>query len=498
MRSAQRIRFLAILLAAISTRLLASSAPLRINESEMSAVISEKEITLIAPALNESETAVSGTLYVDLLDPKDAVVASSKTTERLNPGRNLIKLSLPRPAVPTVSDNDPALWYRVKYRLLLGDQQADQQADNQQTDDKQATSGLVALGAIAPDMFELRVAHADKALPGQPYQVRVHAANPVTRKPVSGVEVHGELEFDADENRAVITRTTNSSGDAVLLFHIPARVTEGGSVTMESRKRDQTREEDFDFDLDPRARIIINTDKLLYQPGQSLHARAVFLSVDKHAIAGEAAEFTLLDPEANTVFSTTANTNEFGIASIDWELPDSAELGPYALRVELPTSERYGSAQAMTNVRISRYDLPNFTVAAKPDRSYYLPGQSGSVEVSAKYLFGKDLTHGAVKLVREEQRHWDSDQRKWVADESDQKSAELDHSGRAKFALDVKKPQEELAGETYKRFEDLNYAAYVTDPSSGKTEQRRFNVRLSRDPIHVYVSASNLSGDRAS
>src|SRR3984957_7730810 len=498
MRSVQRIRLFAVLLAAISTRLFASSTPLRINASEMSAVISEKEITLIAPALNASETAVSGTLYVDLLDPKDAVIASSKTTERLNPGRNLIKLSLPRPAVPTVSDNDPALWYRVKYRLLRGDQQADQQADNQQTDDKQATSGLVALGAIAPDMFELRVAHADKALPGQPYQVRVHAANPVTRKPVSGVEVHGELEFDADENRAVITRTTNSSGDAVLLFHIPARVTEGGSVTMESRKRDQTRKENFDFDLDPRARIIINTDKLLYQPGQSLHARALVLSANKHPVGNEDTEFKLVDPESNTVFSSTAKTNDFGIASIDWELPDSTELGPYALQVSLSNSDRYGSAQAMTNVRVSRYDLPNFTVAAKPDRSYYLPGQNASVEVSAKYLFGKDLPHGTVKLVREEQGHWDSAQHKWVVDEADGQSAELDHSGRATFTLDFTKLHGELAEQTYRRFMDLDYAAYVTDPTTGKTEQRRFQVRLSHQPIHVYVSGMNLSGDRAS
>ena len=109
MRSAQRIRLLAILIAAISTHLLASSSPLRINESEMSAVISEREIVLIASVSNESETVVSGTLYVDLLDPKDAVVASSRTTERLKPGRNLIELSLARPAVPAVADNDPVL-----------------------------------------------------------------------------------------------------------------------------------------------------------------------------------------------------------------------------------------------------------------------------------------------------------------------------------------------------------------------------------------------------
>jgi hypothetical protein len=76
----------------------------------MSAVISEREIALIAPVSNQSEIAVSGTLYVDLLDPKDAVVASSKTTERLKPGRSLIKLSLPRPAIPVVAGNDPVLW----------------------------------------------------------------------------------------------------------------------------------------------------------------------------------------------------------------------------------------------------------------------------------------------------------------------------------------------------------------------------------------------------
>jgi hypothetical protein len=483
MRPAQRIRLLAILLAAISTRLLASSAPLRMNESEMSAVISEKEIALIASVSSESETAVSGTLYVDLLDPKDAVVASSKTTEGLKPGRNLIKLSLPRPAVPTASANDPALWYRVKYRLLMGEELA--------------TRGVVALGAIAADMFELRVGHADKALPGQPYQVRVHAANPVTRKPVNGVEVRGQLEFDANENHAVITHTTNASGDTVLLFHIPASVTDGGSVKIEARKRDQTREQDFDFDLDPRARIIINTDKLLYQPGQSLHARALVLSVDKHAVSNEDTEFRLVDPESNTLFSSAAKTNDFGIANIDWELPDSAELGPYALQVSL-SGDRYGSAQAMTNVRVSRYDLPNFTVAAQPDRSYYLPGQTASVAISAKYLFGKELTQGAVKMVRQEQSHWDSAQHKWVVDEADGQSAELDHSGRATFTLDFTKLHGELAEQTFRRFMDLNYAAYVTDPSTGKTEQRRFRVRLSHQPIHVYVSGMNLSGDRAS
>jgi hypothetical protein len=97
-----------------------------------------------------------------------------------------------------------------------------------------------------------------------------------------------------------IAHTTNASGDAVFLFRIPATVIDGGSVNSEARKCDQTRKEDFDFGLDPRARIIINTDKLLYQLGQSLHARALVPSVDKHAIANEDTEFKLVDPESNT------------------------------------------------------------------------------------------------------------------------------------------------------------------------------------------------------
>jgi A-macroglobulin TED domain/Alpha-2-macroglobulin family/Carboxypeptidase regulatory-like domain/MG2 domain/A-macroglobulin receptor binding domain/Macroglobulin domain MG3 len=483
MRSARRVRLLAILFVIVSSALLASSDPVHLNESEMSAVVAEREIALVVTVSNDSEISGSGTLHVDLIDPTDAVIASAESTEQLNHGRSSISLHLARGiAGPFRNGDDPVLWYRVRYRLLL--------------DGKPVAKGTVALGAIAPDMFELRVAHADKGLLGQPYRVNVHAANPVTRRPVSGVQIRGDLEFDSNNQKIVVTKVTNSSGDAVLLFNAAGGMTESGSVKIEAQKRDQKRDENFDFDLDSRLHIVINTDKLLYQPGQSLHARAIVLGTDKHAIANEDAEFKLIDSESKTVFSGTAKTNAFGIASIDWDLPDSIELGPYELAVSF--SDEDPSAGQITNVRISRYDLPNFSIAAKPDRAYYLPGQNASVEISAKYLFGKELTRGSVKLVREEQGHWDSTQHKWVVDEADQQTGELDHSGLATFKLDFAKLHQELAEQTYSRFKDLDFAAYVTDPSTGKTEQRRFHVRLSHEPIHVYVSGMELNGDRGS
>jgi len=421
MRSAQPLRFLAVL-TAISSQLFANSGSLRIHESTMTAGITDKEITVTAPVLNDSGAAIAATVYIELLDSKDTVVAATKTSETLKPGTTSLKFVLARPVVSPTAENDPLLWYRVRYHL--------------ESDGKQLSHGIVALGAIAPDMFELRVAHAEKVLPDESYRVRIHAAHPVTRRPVNGVEVRGELGFDSADKSVVLTQSTNLSGDAVLQFHIPASASSGGSVEIQAQKRDQLRKENFDFDLDPRVHIIINTDKLLYQPGQSLHARVLVLGVDQHAIANEDAEFRLLDPESNTVFSSTAKTNEFGIANVDWELSDSTELGPYALQVSLANSGRYSNAQGVTNVRVSRYDLPNFTVSAKLDRAYYLPGQSSSVEISAKYLFGKELTPGTVKLVREEQGHWDSTLHKWVVDETEHQSGELDRSGRATFTLD--------------------------------------------------------------
>jgi hypothetical protein len=452
----------------------------RISEQGMRAVVLKKEITVTAPVWNSSGKTISGDLKIELLDPGDAILTSSKSFSKLKPGKTSVTIHLLR---EDKSHSDTLLWYRLRYSLL--------------SNDRPLTRGIVALGAITPGMFELRIAHAENAIPGKPYYVRVHVSNPVTHKPVAGVQVQGELSSDSDKGSAAIAKTTNSSGDAILLFQIPRDLNDGGSIKIEARKGDQTQKKDFDFNLDPRAQIIVNTDKMLYQPGQSLHARAIVLGSDKHAIAEENIEFKLKDPDNRTVMRGDSKTNGFGIASIDWDLPDSIELGPYGLQVSLPDNDHY-QIHEWANVRISRYDLPNFTVTAKPDRSYYLPDQNASIEIAARYLFGKDLTRGSARLVRQEEGHWDYSQHKWVVDEADEQSAKLDNSGRTTFKVDLSEFYTELVHGNYGRFRDLNYAAYVTDPTSGKTEQRRFRIRISRYPIHVYVSTISVNKDRAS
>lgn len=47
----------------------------------------------------------------------------------------------------------------------------------------------------------------------------------------------------------------------------------------------------------------------------------------------------------------------------------------------------------------------------------------------------------------------------------------------------------------YMRYSDLQYATYVTDSTTNRPEQRRFDLRITREPIHIYVAETgNVKG----
>ena len=64
----------------------------------------------------------------------------------------------------------------------------------------------------------------------------------------------------------------------------------------------------------------------------------------------------------------------------------------------------------------------------------------------------------------------------------------MDEQGRFVARVDFSKDHKELADSSYRRYEDLSFAAYVTDATTNRTEQRRFRVRLTKEPIHLYVN----------
>ncbi len=121
------------------------------------------------------------------------------------------------------------------------------------------------------------------------------------------------------------------------------------------------------------------------------------------------------------------------------------------------------------------------------NQPFYLPGQNADLTVDANYMFGKPVLRGHVRIVREARREWNYREQKWEAEEGQAQEGELDAKNEFRATLNLSKDHSDLEDTDWKRFEDLRYAAYVTDASSKRTQERHFDVRISRDAIHLYV-----------
>jgi len=135
--------------------------------------------------------------------------------------------------------------------------------------------------------------------------------------------------------------------------------------------------------------------------------------------------------------------------------------------------------------------LPNFSVKVQPDRKYYLPGQNAAVRIQSEYLFGQPVTHGHVRVVRETEREWNFREQKWETKEEEKQEGDTDANGVFLAQIELAGQHKELADENYSRFRDVSYTASFTDPTTNRTEQRHFDLRVTKQAIHVYVIRDN-------
>ena len=453
----------------------------KVDESRTRILIQTDPIEIQLPVANSTGKTLTAAVQLELLDPRDRVVATNSTTQQITPGDQTLKLSLPF-SISKLRDNErrEILWYRLRYRL---------------SEQSPLTAGIVSLSQ-SPDLFELRVVTSELAREGGTYHVRVNASHPLTHKPAAKVVITGELLLEDDASRSVklqATKTTDSEGYTLLDFKIPPRFPQfphtlqpaGGEVKLVGRRGAVVAEVTGDVLVDQFAHTLITPDKPIYQPGQTIHVRALLFTPSRRALASQNVEIRICDPDEVTVFRSVVTSSRFGIATADWPIPQNTRLGDYRIWVGVEGQEKY--TQTAQDVRISRYDLPNFSVSVEPDRGYYLAEQDAVVRVRADYLFGKPVTRGHVRVVRESERQWNYREQKWDVDEGDEYEGETDASGVFVAHVDLAGDFDELNESHYSQFKDVTYAAYFTDPTTNRTEQRRFDLRVTKNPIHVYV-----------
>jgi alpha-2-macroglobulin-like protein len=229
-------------------------------------------------------------------------------------------------------------------------------------------------------------------LAGSQTFLRLIVTDPKTRKPVAGAAVKAEL-VRGDKVTTLWTGQTDATGFATPSLSFPIDAT--GQATL---RLTMTREGSTDVVEQPvtvvrDSRILITTDKPLYQPGQTMHLRALALAKPSlKPAAGEKLTLEVLDGKANKVFRKEVTLNDFGAAGADFKLATLVNTGTYTIRATL------ADTKTEKTVTVDRYVLPKFKVSASYDRAYYKPGDTVTGTISAQYFFGKPVAGGSIDI----------------------------------------------------------------------------------------------------
>lgn len=119
------------------TQLTSADGLLKINLSTTKAEVSHKKIKLTLGIANASARALAANIFIEILDPKNQVLASAEKAETMNSALQTTDLDLSLEHIVGKTDRE-IFWYRLRYRIVA---------------DSNTTTGILALSEITSDFF---------------------------------------------------------------------------------------------------------------------------------------------------------------------------------------------------------------------------------------------------------------------------------------------------------------------------------------------------------
>jgi len=464
----------------------AAPSPPIVVERDIKAELSLTGISISMPIRNPG-AAQNASLNLEIINSGNEVVAAQSEAILLRNGDTVINVRLKWDEIAETEPTDRAdllLWKRLRYRL---------QTEASRYAEAHDISGTRSLGEMLKELFTIRVVAPEAAPQGTPAHVRVFVEHPLTHKPAAGVQIEA-FAYEDEKNRGEIRRTvTQADGSATVDVLSPRNPDNDREfdcklkVIAASGLLKSEQEDEITFRRQSAA--IITTDKPLYQPGQTLHIRSLVYDPYSHRpLKNEHLTLQIEDEESKTVFEKRLTTDRFGVAFADWLIPATSPLGRYEIRTE---GEDDNDFRGGTVVRVSRYELPTFVVNVEPDKTFYLPGEDARVKVSASFVYGEPVKIGHIRVAREEEREWNYQKQTWEVKEGSVWESDSDKDGAFTPVISLKEEQENFEASDYREFEDVQYVARYTEAASGRSEERRFKLRLSKEAIHVYTFSTD-------
>jgi hypothetical protein len=246
---------------------------------------------------------------------------------------------------------------------------------------------------LTPSTYDLVMLGQRDLLTATDAALRVRLFDRLTGRPIAGVPVTVELRR-GKESVELAHFETDAQGRGGPRMHLPDWPPGDGTLRVVARTPGGDEVLTRTVHLRRSWKLMLSSDKPVYQPGQTIHVRSLALRrPDLHPVAGERAVFTLTDPRGNVLFKETPTTSRFGIAAADCALDGEIAEGAYTLGCKV------GDTESRLRVEVKRYVLPKFRVDVRFDRPFYKPGEEARVTVRGDYFFGKPVAGGEVRVA---------------------------------------------------------------------------------------------------
>ena len=196
--------------------------------------------------------------------------------------------------------------------------------------------------------------------------------------------------------------TTDGTGAASPQFEVPEWTIGNYELRLTAHVGDQAEQLTHAVNLTREWKLLLSTDKPVYQPGQAIHIRSLALKRPQlKPVIGENVRFSITDPKGNVIFRRSDVSSKFGIASSDCALATEIIEGPYTIECSV------GETSSKRTVTVEKYVLPKFKVAVSLDKSFYGPGDEVRCRIQSDYFFGKPVVGGTVRIEARGRRRAD-------------------------------------------------------------------------------------------
>jgi uncharacterized protein YfaS (alpha-2-macroglobulin family) len=314
--------------------------------------------------------AGSGQLTMQVLGPDDELLAQTTSPAQIAQGagvwRENLKLAKPLPV-------EDLVWQRLHYRFAY-------------SNSKEILEGSESISEILR-MPVLRIVGQQSYLAGGPAAVRLIVMDS-KNEPINGGST-ARIELG---NTLLYSGRLNARGTTEAQFQIPKG--QSGNVPLHYVVDTPIGSTEFtqQVRVEDKLSTLLTTEKPLYQPGQTIHIRALSFDRANHeAVANRDLTFEIEDSRGNKVFKSLTKTDQFGIAWAEFHLADEVNLGAYHLRAN-------GSEIALN---VERYVLPKFKIAIEwtgKNQHGYRPGDHVTGVVRADYFFGKPVDNSEIAI----------------------------------------------------------------------------------------------------